>query len=536
VRDATKPQGKAMYVASQSDKDWLLIEQRKLHARSTENLDYIFLKLWGLVTDHRNLRVAVARVASNKGRRTAGVDGVTVRTIVKGGVDTFVEKVRTELRSDAYRPSPVRRVLIPKPGQPGKFRALGIPTVKDRVVQAAMKNILEPIFEADFFPTSYGFRPGRSAHGALEHLRMLLRPREVGPMSQRRLAYQWAIEGDIKSCFDNIDHHALMTRIRRRVGDPKANRLVLAFLKAGVLSEEQFLRSDAGAPQGGVLSPLLANIALGVLDERYERYVWPRRTRDPRTGKPTKTLTLAAKIGIRANNARARDLHVRRIPIMVPIRYADDFIILIGAPPGPDQFERARDAAIKEKAEIAILLKQHLGLELAEAKTLVTPVTEPMRFLGHHVRVRCHPLRKVMVSVTLLPKHASHRLRERIKDLFRRHTTSRTLADRLQALNPLLKGWSNFYRHAWGAKKVFAAIDSYVWWTILRWLEKKHRRVTKAALARRYGWRIRQGACLRWMDGGIKVFEMSRRRVEPYKLGWMRPPRFATNTYGEPDA
>jgi group II intron reverse transcriptase/maturase len=169
--------------------------------------------------------------------------------------------------------------MIPKNGQPGKFRALGIPTVRDRVVQAALKNILEPVFEADFYPTSYGFRPGRSAHGALEHLRCLLRPREAGPESERRLPYQWAIEGDIKACFDNIDHHALMVRLRRRVGDPKVSRLVLAFLKSGILSEQQFTRSEAGTPQGGILSPLLSNIALGVLDERYSRHVWPRRMR-----------------------------------------------------------------------------------------------------------------------------------------------------------------------------------------------------------------------------------------------------------------
>jgi retron-type reverse transcriptase len=155
-------------------------------------------------------------------------------------------------------------------------------------VQAAVKSILEPIFEADFFPVSYGFRPGKSVHAALEHLRMLLRPKEVGPEVQRRLPYQWAVEGDIKGCFDNIDHHALMVRVRRRIGDPKVNRLVLAFLKAGVLAEEQFLRSDRGTPQGGILSPLLANIALSAIEERYERHVWPRRT-------PT-TLTDAAAI------------------------------------------------------------------------------------------------------------------------------------------------------------------------------------------------------------------------------------------------
>src|SRR5882724_6100671 len=153
VRVKSKPRGKAMYVATTSDKEWLLIEQRKLHERSRTNPDYVFCKLWGLVTDPRNLRTALSRVASNRGRRTAGVDGVTVRNLLATeGADTFIERIRTTLRKSAYAPSPARRVLIPKAGQPGKHRPLGIPTVADRVVQAAVKNILEPIFEAGFWP------------------------------------------------------------------------------------------------------------------------------------------------------------------------------------------------------------------------------------------------------------------------------------------------------------------------------------------------------------------------------------------------
>ena len=142
MRRASKPPEQAMYVAPQSDLDWLRNEQRKLYTRSKEHLDYVFCKLWGLITDPRNLRAAFARVARNRGRRTAGVDGITVRNVLVGGAEAFVASARAELRSGAYRPSPVRRVLIPKAGQPGKTRPLGIPTVKDRVVQAAMKNIL----------------------------------------------------------------------------------------------------------------------------------------------------------------------------------------------------------------------------------------------------------------------------------------------------------------------------------------------------------------------------------------------------------
>lgn len=284
-------------MAPAPDKEWLLNVQKKLYAQSYQDPTYKFRELWGLVTDLRNLRIGLARVAHNKGRRTAGVDGKTVKNVLSSeGADAFLAGIRAVLRDGTYAPSPARRVLIPKNGQPGKFRPLGIPTVTDRVVQAALKNILEPIFEAEFYPVSYGFRPGKSAHGALEHLRMLLRPKEDSATGERRLPYPWAVEGDIKGCFDNIDHHAVMVRVRRRIGDTKVCRLVLAFLKSGVLLESQFLRTETGTPQGGILSPLLANIALAAIEERYERYVWPRR-------KPT-PLTDPAAIQARANHAR----------------------------------------------------------------------------------------------------------------------------------------------------------------------------------------------------------------------------------------
>ena len=331
-----------------------------------------------------------------------------------------------------------------------------------------MKNVLEPIFEADFFPVSYGFRPGKSVHGALERLRVLLRPKEAGPETQRRLPYQWAIEGDIKGGFDHIDHHTLMVRIRQRVGDAKVARLVLAFLKAGVLSEEQFIRTDAGTPQGGILSPLLANIALSAIEERYERHVWPRRI-------PTRRRD-AATVEKRAENARHTDRR-RGLPIVYPVRYADDFILLVSTKPGPEQWDQSREVAIKEKIELAAHLKDRLGLELSETKTLVTPVTSAIAFLGHHVRVRPHPAHGRMVSTTVIPKERSQRMRRRIKQLFRYNTVGQSLANQLRRLNPVLRGWCNFYRHAWGAKRVFGALDTYVWWTIFRWLQKKHHRV-----------------------------------------------------------
>jgi RNA-directed DNA polymerase len=520
MRTVPQPPGKAMYVAAQLDESWLRTEQRKLYTRSSNNPAYVFCKLWGLLTDPRNLRMAFARVARNKGRRTAGVDGVTVGHVLRDGVDAFLANVRTDLRSGAYRPSPTRRVRIPKPGQPGKSRPLGIPTVKDRIVQAAMKNILEPIFEADFFPVSYGFRPGKSVHGAIEHLKHLLRPRKAD-----RSAYQYAIEGDIKGCFDNIDHHEVMNRVRRRLGDGKMARLVGAFLKAGVLEDGQFLRTDVGTPQGGILSPLLANIALAAIEERYQRHVWPRHTPTLRTE--------PKRIEARAKGNRQTDRKLGRV-VLYPIRYADDFIVLVGVASGPDQDERAGKIAHEEKDALVTHLQERLRLELSEAKTLVTPVTRPLRFLGHHVSVHRHPSKRRMVSRAVIPKDRSHHLRERIKHLFRRDTLRADLASRLRVLNPLLRGWSSFYRHAWGAKRVFNAIDHYVWWTILRWLRKKHERVHVKTLWSRYGWRKPSGRMLRWKDGDVTPFEMASVRVGRFRLAWQHPPHFAQSSMESP--
>jgi len=521
---ASTPPGKAMYVAPRPDWDWLRSEQRKLYARSEQHADYVFHKLWGLVTDPRNLRMALARVASNRGRRTAGVDGITVVHVTKR-TEAFIAEVRQELRSGAYRPSPVRRGLIPKLGAPGKFRPLGIPTVKDRVVQAALKNILEPVFEAGFFPVSYGFRPGKSVHGALEHLRVLLRPKQHKSGPEPRLPYQWVVEGDIKGCFDNIDHHGLMERVRVRVQDPKVNRLLVAFLKAGIFSEGSFVRSDAGTPQGGILSPLLANIALGVIEERYERHV-RARSADGRD---------AAVEVRRAKEARKRDRN-RGHTVVFPIRYADDFLLLIGAPPGPEQQDRARQDALKEKAAVAHLLKEQLGLELSETKTLVTPVTEPFAFLGHHVVVRHNREYQRMQCVTLIPKEKSHQMRERIKRLCRRNRTGQTLRDLLRDLNWLLRGWSAFYRHAWGAKRVFSSLDYYTWWTVFRWLRKKHQHAPVKRLKALYQAKERRVRRGQWHHQGVTLFITGKVRVGPYRQASARRPLYAQQHHGEPGA
>ena len=242
--------------------------QRKPYRWSTENPDKVFSDLFNLVCDRRTLEHAWRRLAANKGSQTPGTDGVTRRRVEErpGGVTAFLASIREEVRSGAYCPEPVRQRLIPKPGKPGKMRPLGIPTLKDRLVQMALKLVLEPIFEADFYPTSYGFRPGRSTLDALVTAQFKLLPDNSGPSK-----YRFVIEGDIKGCFDAIDHHVLMDRVRRRIGDRKVLRLILAFLKAGIMAEGTVRHPVTGTPQGGVISPMLANIYLAAIDERYGR-------------------------------------------------------------------------------------------------------------------------------------------------------------------------------------------------------------------------------------------------------------------------
>ena len=230
--------------------------QTKLHRWASDDSHRRFDDLFNLVTDPAFLLMAWVRVWGNKGAKTAGVDGRTAMSIAAGtDVGQYLDELRSVLKDRSFRPLPVRERMIPKSG--GKLRRLGIATITDRVVQASLKLVLEPIFEADFYPCSYGFRPNRRAHDAIA---------EVHHFASR--SYEWIVEGDITACFDEISHPALMDRVRRCVGDKRVLALVKAFLKAGILGEDRVLReSNTGTPQGSILSPLLSNVALSVLDE-----------------------------------------------------------------------------------------------------------------------------------------------------------------------------------------------------------------------------------------------------------------------------
>ena len=270
--------------------------QGKLHCWAITDGDRRFDDLFNLVCDPAVLTVAWERVAGNKGSRTPGVDGSTVTWIdSQVGVDVFLHDVRARLKARTFTPMPVRQVMIPKAS--GKLRALGIPTVTDRVVQAALKLVLEPIFEADFAPCSYGFRPNRRAQDAIA---------EIHHYTSK--SYRWVLEADIEACFDNIEHAGLMDRLRRRISDKRVLALVKSFLKAGVMTTIGTTEGTiTGTPQGGILSPLLANIALSVLDE-YFMQQW--------------TATMASEQ--QRQKRRRHGLANYRL-----VRYADDFVVVV---------------------------------------------------------------------------------------------------------------------------------------------------------------------------------------------------------------
>jgi hypothetical protein len=249
---------------------------------------------------------------------------------------------------------------------------------------------------------------------------------------------------------------------------------------------------------------LLANIALSAIEERYERHAWPRHS--------PKLMTKREQIEQRVKRYRMSDRKAGRT-VLVPVRYADDFIVFVGMQPGPQCESTAEKAANEEKTALATFLRDKLKLELSEAKTLVTPVTRPIRFLGHHLSTQYHPFKERMVGRAVIPKDRSHLLRERIKNLFRRRTTQTDLASRLRILNRIIRGWSQFYRHAYGAKRVFGSLDHYVWWTIFRWLRKKHDGVGARKIVERYGWREPGYRSIHWKEADIMPFRMVKVRV-----------------------
>jgi RNA-directed DNA polymerase len=435
--------------------------QAKLHRWAGEDSGRRFQDVFNLVHDPAFLLVAWHRVRGNRGARSAGVDGASAFYVEQRyGVQAFLADLRLEVKAQTFRPLPVRERMIPKAG--GKLRRLGIATVRDRVVQAALKLVLEPIWEADFLPCSYGFRPKRRAHDAIA---------EISTFASAPHRYEWALEGDIAACFDEISHSALLDRVRQRITDRRVVALIKAFLKAGIFNTETGLRdSHAGTPQGGILSPLLANLALTVLDEHFDR--GRARTSPPR---------------------RQRQHPVFRLPVCRRL-----VLLVKGSGPTSSDARRGGNGPRDD------------GLRLSPEKTTITHIDEGLDFLGWRIQRHRKPGTVKSYVYTYPSKKAVAAVTRKVRTLSRLNRNF-PLEVLLLNLNPALRGWCAYFQPGVSAA-TFRYLRAFTWRRVIGWIRRKHPGMTWQQLRRRYchgGW---------WpTDGEIALFDPGRMRTTRYR-------------------
>ncbi|WP_272087252.1 group II intron reverse transcriptase/maturase [Nannocystis bainbridge] len=398
--------------------------RRRLWAAAKRQPGRRFHALYDRIFRRDVLKEAWRRVKKNRG--SAGVDAQTLAEVEELGVDRFLEEIADELKGGTYRPSAVMRRYIPKAD--GKKRPLGIPTVRDRVVQMAAKLVLEPIFEADFLPCSYGFRPKRSATQALERLRVL------GARGGNHV-----LDADIRDYFGSIDHERLMKLVEMRISDRRVLKLVRQWLEAGVMEDGQVTAMLSGTPQGGVISPLLSNIYLGVLDKLWQR----------------------------------RHAHLGEL-----VRYCDDFVILCGT----------RKACEEAEVRVREILRR-LKLELHPEKTRRVELSwgrQGFDFLGCHLRKRMSgPIwekehRRVYFLQRWPSTRSMTRARQRVKELTGSNRNgAKDVRVIIRDINPVLRGWGNYFRTGNAAVK-FNRIDTYVWSRLRRFMMRRKGRHLRA--------------------------------------------------------
>lgn len=411
--------------------DWRDLEWAKHHA-NVRRLQARIVKAvregrWGkvkalqwLLTHSLSGKVlAVRRVTENNGRKTPGVDGETWST--PDAKSTAV----LSLRKRGYQPRPLRRVLIPKSN--GKMRPLGIPTMRDRAMQALYLLALEPVAEATADRNSYGFRPGRATADARQQCYTALAQRSCAP---------WVLEGDIKGCFDNISHEWLLANI------PMDGVILRKWLKAGYIYRRQLFPTEAGTPQGGIISPTLANMALDGLESLLEAHF----------GSPNTRL------------AQRNQVHL--------VRYADDFIITA----------RSKEMLEENVKPLVTRFLQDRGLELSEEKTRVSHIDEGFDFLGWNIR-------KYDGKLLIKPSQKNVKaIQGKVRDIIKTNRQSMT-EDLIGMLNPVIQGWANYHRVA-VAKRTFKAVDHWIWQKTWRWARRRHPTKNAWWVRKKYFWTI----------------------------------------------
>ncbi len=404
-------------------------------------------RLYRLVCDAGWLRAALDAVLSNKGSNTPGIDGVTKRHIDnrKDGRNQLVQQIREELMANGYRPQPVKRVYVPKAN--GKRRPLGIATIQDRMVQASVKMVLEPIYESVFHPFSWGFRPLRSTHHALSALRR-------GPCDPR-MGFKWVIEGDIAACFAEIDPRLLRHFLKKRIQDRKLLDLITRMLRCGVWEEGQVSYPQRGTVQGAVVSPLLANVFLHEFDEWYLRTY---RNRPEWSHLKSRQYRRQKEIG----------------GTLMLTRYADDWVAV---------WNGSRERAEEIKAEIKAFLADELKLRLSEEKTFITHIDDGFDFLGDRIEGGKRWSDGQWCLFSRVSQKAIRRFRDAVKAITRNTFTDEVAA--FTALSGLLRGWGNYYAYA-AESRLMDSLDVFVYDQMWKYCRRKNGKVGAQRVYRKY--------------------------------------------------